>query len=368
MTSRATRINATFFTVVVAIATVIAPLLHPQKASAAPYLPTCVNTFLDTWDWPADLRRGVRSGTTDGAGMNVAGVGFDFDVEKTSYLILRLQSYETSTPKRNIYQLYAAENNQKLMLTQSTSGFPSVTTARAEDGDQTTPLIWKSTIISEPRNLVFPDYYHWPSGYSDVDTTPDGTNTLTTGIPFATASTNCVYTAKNVQYSSAWTFNHFSSYAGYKAGADASTSCTTLDFACKIKQAWDGVTDTFVAVGEAIVSGIASIFAPDSTQIKSDFDTLGAFMDTKFGFLTYPFTFINNIFNAFNNSSNNWCTTSSCTKNFGNFYGHPFSVNVTQLKTSVPTYYTWFTLFMRGLLVLALLLSLRSKFMKVLHK
>jgi len=366
MTNKTSRVSVGFIAAVVAITSVIAPMLKPVPASAAPYTNACTNTFLETWDWPADLRRGSRSGVTDGAGLNVAQTGYDFSVDNSSYVILRFQSNETASPKRNLYRIYTAQNNAKLSLYITTT--LGQDTAHIRSTNQTTPLIWESDIISEPRNAVLPGYYVWPSGYADVNTQPIGTNTSAAGTSNSTSSTNCVYAAKNVVYESTWTFNHFSSYAGYKAGADASTSCTTLDFACKIKQAWDGVADTFAAVGEAIVNGIASIFAPDGNQIKSDFDSLGAFMEAKFGFLSYPFTFIVNIFNAFNNSTNNWCTTTSCVKNFGNFYGHAFNVDVTQLKTSVPTYYTWFTLFMRGMVVLALLLSLRQKFMKVLHK
>lgn len=363
-----TRVTTGVSTVVIAIALVIAPFMPTKKAYSAPLLPTCANTFLETWDWPADLRRGQRTGGTDGAGLNVGNVGYDFNPETTSYLILRLQSHETSNPKRNIYRIYTASNNAKLSIWEQPQTPPLGTLARVRSTNQTTPLIYGSDIISEPRDKVLPGYFVWPSGFADVDTQPTANVTIPEGTTITSANTNCIYAAKNVVYESTWTWNKFSSYAGYKEGADASASCTTLDFACKIKQAWEGVTDTFAAVGEAIVYGIAQIFAPDANQVKSDFDSLTDFMEEKFGFLTYPFVFISDIFNAFNNTSNQWCTTTSCTKNFGNFYGQPFIIDITQLKTSVPTYYNWFVIVMRGMVVLALLLSLRQKFVKVLHK
>jgi len=363
--SKTTRVTAGLLSGVIAITAVIAPLLQPKKAYSAPLVATCSNTWLDTWDWPADLKRGQRTGGTDGAGLNVGNVGYDFSPENTSYIIFRATSNETSSPKRNLFTIYTASNNAKLSIYQT--AFPA-STPQIRSTNQTTPLIYGSEIRSEPRDKTVPGFYVWPAGFPDVDTYPTANNTNPGGVTLTTGNTYCVYAAKNVIYESTWSYNKFSSYAGYKAGADASASCTTLDFACKIKQAWEGVADTFSAVGEAIVYGIAQIFAPDGNQIKSDFDSLTSFLETKFGFLTYPFVFISNIFNAFNNTSNNWCTTSSCSKDFGNFFGQPFIINITQLKTSVPTYYNWFVIVMRGMVVLALLLSLRQKFVKVLHK
>ncbi|MEI7632538.1 MAG: hypothetical protein WCJ60_04440 [bacterium] len=107
---------------------------------------------------------------------------------------------------------------------------------------------------------------------------------------------------------------------------------------------------------------------PNHNDIKFAFTHFQETLQTHLGFLTYPFTYLYDFFTAFGDTSNNWCTTSSCSKSFGNFFGSPFTINVIQLKTTIPALYDYGVLAIRSLTVFELVILLRRKFVGVLSK
>lgn len=150
-------------------------------------------------------------------------------------------------------------------------------------------------------------------------------------------------------------------YTGITYGTDVpdqvGVECDTFDVACKIGEVFQGVQNTFSSVGSYIVRGIASIFFPDPDYLEQKFTQLSVFFTQKLGFLMYPIDFIIDMVQAFGNNTENWCTDTSCTKSFGNLWGSPFSIDFLTLKNSLPTYWNWFILFLRGAVVIGLVSS-----------
>lgn len=355
MRNVANRVSAGLGAAIIAIMTIIAPLVQPHKAYAlTENVPYCGNTQMEDWNWPEALRS--STGT--------APEWDNFDPDEDSYVIFRRKSMEDAVPKRNVYEIIKSTGGKKIAM-MTVSGLAKIGMAGDSSGNG---LKEQAFIYSEDRNQALPGY-QVNTGTAVDRTASDGTN-FTVPMAFDPANVNCYYTAHNVVYADTWTstFNGMSGVVGYSNAALGTAGCETLDIGCKIKQGFKAVGDTFKAVGEAIVNGLASLFMPDGDYVKDEMDDFGDFLEAKFGFLSYPLVFISNMINSFNDTSNNWCTTSSCTKNFGNFMGAPFVVNVTQIKTSMPTYYNWFVAMMRGLVVLGLILSLRQSLLKVLHK
>jgi len=358
------RIRATILTVVVVIASVITPLLSPMIASAVTALPTCTATYLDEeWNWVDELKR--TDGPVPGAYYGGNQPTFNYDTD--SYVIYKTAS--TASAGRNVFNILLGTETNKFTFDEvagvkklyysgtiktglTLTSEPNTVKAPSQNWNGSSGGSWSGTIGVNGGGGAFASY--------------SGSTSSTGSATLDSPGINCIYAAHNVSYAPGWVYDTYDADAG--VGLNPSQSCDTLDIGCYLKTAFTKVKDTFRSVGMFIVSSIASLFSPDGDQVQDDVDDLSAFMTAKFGFLAYPFTFFNDFFDAFNDTSNNWCTTSSCTKNFGSFYGHDFVVNLTQAKTTMPTYYNWFVAMMRGLVVLALILSLRQTFIKVLHK
>jgi hypothetical protein len=176
---------------------------------------------------------------------------------------------------------------------------------------------------------------------------------------------SCIQTAKGFTQPFIWNGKSISESVPTQGGEKCNGA---LDFGCWIGKAFNGIGDGFNAVGRAIVQGIASIFMPDGNKIKADFDSLTSFMTAKLGFLTFPFQFLNDMYNGFNDTSNNWCNSTSCVKNFGNLYGQPFTVNFKQGETAYPAIWTYFLAAIRGVTVLGVVFAVRHKYLEIVNK
>jgi hypothetical protein len=336
--------------------------MTPKVVSAEAILPPCTNTYMETWDWPAELRKGDRNlNPSNGAGLT------DFNPAEDSYIIFKRNSNENPPAgelKRNVFSMLYAKAPKKIILKRG--GLPDEPTVSRSTTNTT--VLFGAYIQSEPKDLISSGYYTPSNGEKFVSTGVETDQSQDRGLN-TWFGTNCVVAAKNVTYDANWgTWNKFVSNIESGSGSGTGTSCSALDIACKLRSAWDGVTDTFVAVGKAIVAGIASLFMPDSSQTKADFDDLSNFLTQKLGFLTYPFTFIIDVFTSFGSTSNNWCTSSSCSKNFGNLFGGNYTINLNQPATTMPTIWNWFLAFVRGITVLGLILAIRRKYQGVIHK
>lgn len=116
---------------------------------------------------------------------------------------------------------------------------------------------------------------------------------------------------------------------------------------------------------KAIQAFLKYLFIPNALKLKDSFDAMSTKADEKLGFLLYPVTFVVQFFTAFGDTSNNWCTESSCTKSFGNLFGKDYTVNFTQLKTTIPSMYDFMITAIRALTIFGVLYMLRRKYLEV---
>jgi len=167
----------------------------------------------------------------------------------------------------------------------------------------------------------------------------------------------------NPVYSNSYTGNYFGTSVPNQQG----TTCDTFDIACKIKDVFQGVQNTFASVGQFIVKGIANIFIPTQSQITEFFVDLNTFHNTKFGFLTYPINWTIDLFEELKDPSNDWCTQTSCSRSFGNLFGTPLAVDLYTMKNSFPTYWNAIIVIIRGTIVFTLILTIKNALMRLLR-
>lgn len=144
----------------------------------------------------------------------------------------------------------------------------------------------------------------------------------------------------------------------------AGKSCAPLEFSCWMGSIAGTITGGLSAISEQILRGFAFLFSPDSQALATRITTFQTYMNQKLGFLTYPFVFFSDLFTSFTSGSS-WCTESSCAKSFGNLWGTNVSINLIQLKTTMPALWDFSLLTIRGLLVFGLIYGLRKKYMEV---
>jgi len=101
----------------------------------------------------------------------------------------------------------------------------------------------------------------------------------------------CIATAENEQYNATWDLGQVN-WSLTTDGSYSQPSCEALDIGCWIGGFFNGIGDGFNAVGRAIVSGIASLFIPDSDSLADQFDSLSTSLSDHLGFLAFPITFI----------------------------------------------------------------------------
>jgi len=68
--------------------------------------------------------------------------------------------------------------------------------------------------------------------------------------------------------------------------------CSPIDLPCWFSTVFDSMADTFQGLGEAILSGIAYLFSPDTDTFGFQFNELMDFFSEKLGFLFYPIQWI----------------------------------------------------------------------------
>lgn len=204
---------------------------------------------------------------------------------------------------------------------------------------------------------------------SDTDPTPNVGNAtnLTSYGGFA-----CIGYAKGATYDSDWIGAKFSQTPTQQV-TDCSANSGISKVTCEIANFFDGVADTFLGVGKAIVGGIATLFLPDTDQIMVEVNDFFDYMEAKLGFLVYPFQFMGGIFNAFEDTEGHAfsCTSTSCNIGFGGgatFFGSGIGVDLTALNDVAPTLFSFIVNVIRGMTVFALIMMLRKKYTEVVAK
>lgn len=197
--------------------------------------------------------------------------------------------------------------------------------------NQTNKYVFKTTVDSTTARS-------WLSQYNT------GSTMSTVNLSGQGNVANCWWDSHNITYDSSWDTTDWFKVPSKTASGGDTIECDTFDITCKIKQVFFGITDTFIAVGEAIVSGISYLFTPDGTTFEYSFNELQEFFLEKFGFLTYPIEFALDLFDATvgeitNNA--NWGTT-QCggSQELGTgsaFMGGNVSLNLCAMPSSVMT-------------------------------
>jgi hypothetical protein len=315
-------------------------------ALAAAKYPTCQNTYLDLWDWVSSAN-GLKSQT-----------GWtSFNDVSDSYFI-----YKTTTSDTNGRNQFEAVwiGGASPMTLDTVSGVDYLYHGGAVSGQITSE---PTSVSAKGESWAGTPGGNWNS-FSSQGKFSIGGSAL--GTPFKItldSSINCVVAAHNVNTGPSWTYENFTAEA--PKGTGTGQGCSLTNVSCVLSGAFDKVANTLAGIAQASFNLFAKLFAPDSATIKTSFDDLSTYISGKLGFLTYPATFLVDVFNAFTGTSSSWCSSSSCTKNFGNLFGHSFTVNFLQPNVTYPTIWAYALALIRGLTILELAIAVRRKFIKI---
>jgi hypothetical protein len=341
----------------IAVLLCIAMLPQPKAAAVAAY-PACANTYFDDYDWEALMK--APSSPTNGGNYP------SFSRTNDSYFIYKTKANVDA--KRNIFGIAHGQAANKLTLDEYVDPLGVKEKRLYYTGIAQT----NGYFINEPtsvkastQNWAGTPGGSWPSGNTGYYANPGSANSFgyvnLTGVDI-----NCIVVAHNVKISPGWTYDV--PPTNLAIGVGAGKTCKATDLGCWIAKAFQGVQDTLSSVALAIAGFIAQIWLPDGDQITTDFNEFQSFLVNKLGFLTYPFTFIVDMFTAFGNTTNSWCNTNSCSKNFGNFFGKSFTLDLNAPATVYPTLWAYFLNLIRGITVLGLILAVRQKYMRITNK
>jgi hypothetical protein len=203
------------------------------------------------------------------------------------------------------------------------------------------------------------EYYYYDSGNREFSMSPGWSIDNIRCVNFIFASDDAS------TYDVEWQHgDYFGDYTNFVETYDPEVEepCSTFDIACHIGKIFDGVADTFLGVGEAIVGGIASLFIPNVDEVKSIFTNLFDAVSDKLGFLLFPFEFF---IDAFTGMANAASCAPNCSINFGNMFGGDLVVDPLEIQASIPSYYAIGVNIIRGTTVLTLIGAFYHKFKEV---
>jgi len=181
-----------------------------------------------------------------------------------------------------------------------------------------------------------------------------------------TTSPACITTVYNALRTNAYIANGGIEYSSVPPAEDL--SCDTLDIACRLQMAFQGIQNTFLSVGQTITSTIASFFLPDPNFLVTKINEFYAFLQTELGFLMFAPDLAYDVVQTFQDNPDNWCTNTSCTFSApGTFFGGTYSVDLLTIKNGLPSMWTLFTTLTRGLLVAEMIFFLHRKLVEILR-
>jgi len=102
----------------------------------------------------------------------------------------------------------------------------------------------------------------------------------------------------NVTYDSSWNQLIAGAVTVSNKVFNTNEGCSKVDIGCLLTNAFATVENTFLAVGEAIVNGIAALFSPDVDTLKYSFEQFSNSLLDTLGFLAYPFEWIGDTLDA----------------------------------------------------------------------
>lgn len=335
--------------------------LYPRPVSAlSTVFNECTDTYLDQWDWVTAVK-----GQTNTSDFNSDTMSYIIYKDATSQTNLRnvfTLYYNTSTTSKMTFEHVSAEN-RVYNLSGKRVGInsePTFVKAPSQSWGGTSGGNWNG--YSSQGMFAVNATAGISQVYKNLNTIEDQAGT--------TSGVGCIVAAHNVNYAPGWTQNDNDVFKNtVPIGTVSANSCDgLLDIPCYIGKAFTGLQNTLVSIATGAANVFAKLFMPDGSQIKSDFDSLTTSMTSTLGFLAYPITFLVDTFNAFKGTTNNWCTSSSCSKNFGTFMGANVIVNFAQPATTMPTIWTWFKTLLQGLVVLEIVFMVRKRYNTVVSR
>jgi hypothetical protein len=145
-------------------------------------------------------------------------------------------------------------------------------------------------------------------------------------------------------------------------------SCAALDIACWMGDLGTAIGGTLDNVSKAILAGLTWLFVPDSSTMAANFTRIQALISDKLGLISDSFSVITNLFQPLINANDNGCTTAGCTKSFGTLFGRPFNVDFATVAKTMPSVWSFTTLFLRGAILIAFAFVMRRKIIEIIAR
>lgn len=336
------------------------------------------------WDWPYMIQHwgdAAPTGYCTGSCQSYP----DFNADTWSYVVMHstdwgtpLQStYKNGSPDPTgsntftSYKIYAAKYPDKLVI----------------DKDTTTGQYYLHTNGNTPYCLYsdsFVDYDGYNAGSTDhprygvadlyqncytKDQLANGTK-----LPDGTWNNHGTFSAMdkylwmhNVEFGAAYDGSKsYDGVIGYgsKGGAN-DQKCAVTAVGCWVSKAINGLQDTFAGWFTAIGNFFVTLFVPDPDKVTQTYNTLKTQISAQFGFLLWPAQTLAGIFNAFYKAGST-CSSYSCMYTFGNLFGHQVTINMLAMQQAAPSIWTWFCNLVKGTTVIAILFTIRRKYLETL--
>lgn len=167
----------------------------------------------------------------------------------------------------------------------------------------------------------------------------------------------CISYNTNVEYSG--------DYGGtiYDGVFDPTAECNGItDITCQLDTLFNNVANTFLAVGRAIIQGVAQLFIPNSDVMATIFAQMRTNFEDSLGLLFYPVGFLIDFFTTLRDTPP--CGT-SCTLFTTTWLGGTLTVNPLIFRDFIPTYYSLVLNIIRAVTVYGVLLAIYRKYMEV---
>lgn len=315
-----------------------------KKASAVGngYMNECGTSFLEEWDWQTAVKT----------------VAPDFDINTSSYMIMQMNSGRdawNATPINyasnfNKYYLVLAPTNGKLLI--SLGNWSQYTNVMLFSIDGPSQILRPIEIMSQPTG------HGWTG--ANIVTTVTANSSWSNPWPYPFVSTHsvptpttywaCYSSQKNLEYAPSWQAT-YSEFTRFETSNDNTPEvpCATLDMACHIAKIYNKTIDTMKDAITTVIEFLANAFIPDMGIVNQDFEDIASAWNVQVGFLPSIIGYFPDIIDAMTSTVyDTTCTSSSCTRNFGNMFGQPFIVDFAKPANQVmPNIIAWF----RGMLI-----------------
>jgi hypothetical protein len=155
--------------------------------------------------------------------------------------------------------------------------------------------------------------------------------------------------------------------SGNIAGCDSNGLCSvtaTTDVACDLTDIACHITKLVNKVNQLLTY----LFIPNSYDITYAVTNNIDFIKTKLGVLAFPIEFLSGLFYGILHTTATWCSPTSCTKDFGTFYGSHFNLNFLVVHDINASLWNFLLATLRGTTVVTLIYMLKRKMQRIIHR